>query len=181
MRKHQGLTLFELLISIAILSVLITVVAPNVREMLISNRVIAQINELSATIQYARSVAVNERTTTLICPTSNFTNCSNDWSNAKMVFNDLNGNGSRDNNEDILAGTEINETTIITSGPAQDIRFNQSGATASPATIKVCHNSNEAKFARAIVISLQGRVKTSRDSDNDGIFEDNTGVALSCP
>ncbi|MBC3765446.1 GspH/FimT family pseudopilin [Neptunicella marina] len=181
MRKQSGLTLLELLISVAIISILITVVAPNVREMLITNRVISQINELSATIQYARSVAVNERTTTIVCPTSNFSVCSNNWSEAKMVFNDLNGNGSRDSDEEILAGTEINENILITTGPAQEIRFNQSGATASPATLKVCHNSNEAKFARAVVISLQGRVKTSRDTDNDGIYEDNAGTALSCP
>ncbi|WP_416307581.1 GspH/FimT family pseudopilin [Neptunicella sp. SCSIO 80796] len=180
MKKQYGLTLVELLITIAIVAILATVVAPNVRDMLITNRVVAQLNEVSAMIQYARSTAVNEQTTTIVCPSQDFSSCTTNWSNAKMVFIDANSDGDRNANEEILAGTEINESTLITTGPNAVIRFSSTGVTASPATILICHNSNEAKFARALTVSLQGRVKTSRDSNNDGIYEDNTGTALSC-
>ncbi|WP_438862973.1 GspH/FimT family pseudopilin [Neptunicella sp.] len=180
MKKQYGLTLVELLITIAIVAILITVVGPNMRDMLVKNRVISQINEVSSMIQYARSTAVNEQTTTIICPSQDFTDCSTDWSNAKMVFIDANADGTRNANEDILAGTEINEGTIITTGPALPIRFSATGVTASPATILICHDSKEAKFARALTVSLQGRVKTSDDSNNDGIYEDNSGNPLDC-
>ncbi|MDN4503743.1 GspH/FimT family pseudopilin [Alteromonadaceae bacterium BrNp21-10] len=181
MIKQQGVTLIEMLITISIVAILLTVVAPNMRDMVTSNRLISQLNEISSMIQFARSNSITEQTTTVVCPTVNFTDCTTNWNNAKIVFIDANNDNTRNANEDILAGTEIGENSLNITGPNNLISFSATGVTASPSTIKICHIDNEAKFARALTISLQGRVKTSRDTNNDGVYETNTGVALSCP
>ena len=179
--KHAlGLTLIELMISIAIMSILITAVGPMVRDILIQNRLIGQINELSAVVQLARHSAINEQVTSIICPSSDFTTCNLNWDLPKMVFLDLDGNGVRDANEELLGGTSRSVSNYNLTGPAGIISFQGNGATATPSTLLLCHESNEAQFARAITISLQGRVRVSQDTNNDGIYETNAGANLSC-
>ena len=179
--KHsKGISLIELMIGLAISGILITAVGPMVRDILITNRVIGQINELSAVVQTARHIAINEQSTAIICPTTNFTSCSADWNDPKMVFVDLDANGIRGADEEIMAGSGVIIDNYNLSGPAGNISFQGNGSVASPSTLLLCHNSNDAKFARALTVSLQGRVKMSQDGNNDGIHEDNSGSALVC-
>lgn len=177
---QRGVTLIELMLSLAIVSILILSVGPMVRDILIQNRLIGQINELSAVVQFARHTAVHEQATTVVCPSTNFTTCVNDWNQAKMVFLDLNGNGQRDEEEEIVAGAENTIADYHLQGPSGAISFQGNGAVATPATLLLCHRVNEARFARALTISLQGRVKLSRDSNYDNVHENNAGDALVC-
>lgn len=180
LRAQQGVSLIELMIGLAISGILITSVGPMVRDILIQNRIIGQINEISAVVQTARHIAINEQATTIVCPTTNFTSCSVDWNNPKMVFLDLDGNGQRSADEEIQAASGVIIDGYDLSGPIGSISFQGNGAVASPSTLLLCHESNDAKFARALTISLQGRVKMSQDTNNDSIHEDNSGSALVC-
>lgn len=179
-RFPKGLTLIELMISVAIMSILVTAVGPMVRDILIQNRLIGQINELSSIVQFARHSAVNEQVTSIVCPSTDFTNCTADWDNPKMVFLDLDGNGLRSADEEILAGTGNTISNYSLTGPAGVISFQGNGAVASPSTLLLCHDSNDPKFSRALTVSLQGRVKMSQDTNNDGVHENNSGAALVC-
>lgn len=179
-KSQNGLTLIELMIGLAIMGILITSVGPMVRNIIVDNSSIAQINELSSIVQTARHHAINEQNNTTLCPTDDFSTCSNNWELPKMVFMDDNNNGSRDAAEEILAGAGNSDSNFTLNGPANTIRFQGNGATATPSTLLLCHASKEAQFARALTVSLQGRVKLSQDSNNDGIDEDNSGAPLSC-
>lgn len=178
--RQQGLTLMELMITLAIISILITVVAPSVAELLTRNRITAQVNEISGVIQLGRHTAIDEQSVTIVCPTANFSDCSNDWGLAKMVFVDLDLSGTRADDEEILAGTSVSPAGLNLSGPAAPILFNPDGTASAPSTVLICDKDNTDKFARALLITLQGRVKISQDSDNDDIHEDAEGTALSC-
>lgn len=180
-KYHElGITLTEIMIGLAIVGILLMSVGPSVREILIRNRMIGQINELSAVIQFARHTAINEQIDAVVCPTTNFSTCTTEWNDPKMVFIDLDGNGQRSSDEEMLAGSGNIIATNDLTGPNGTISFQASGAVASPATLLLCHEDNEAKYARALTISLQGRVKLSEDSNRDGVHEDNSGNALSC-
>ncbi|XOV78879.1 MAG: GspH/FimT family pseudopilin [Aestuariibacter sp.] len=179
-KLQQGISLIEILVGLAIVSILITSVAPAVREILVRNQVTGQINELSSVIQFARHAAINEQITTVLCPTTNFSTCTTNWDDPKMVFPDFDANGQRDEDEEILAGAGNTAANNVLTGPAGSISFQASGAVATPATLLLCAGSGEDRFARALIISLQGRVKLSQDSDNDDIHEDNSGTPLSC-
>ncbi|MBT1064983.1 GspH/FimT family pseudopilin [Bowmanella sp. Y26] len=178
--SQQGLTLLELMITLSIVGILLTLVAPNVRDILIRNNVTSQVNEISGIVQFARSNAIDEQNTAIICPTPDFSNCSTNWDQAKMVFNDLDGNGNRSEDEELLAATGLPPKSLTITGPGITVRFNGNGTVSTPATIKICHQDGEAKFARALFISLQGRVRLSEDTDNNGIHEDSAGNSLSC-
>lgn len=180
MRKQIGLTLLEMLITVAIVAIVLTTVAPGVQSILIQNRIIAETNELSGIIQYARHHSIDQQIDTIVCPSENFTSCTTDWNDVKMVFADLDGNGARGANEDILAATSSANPNNNLTGPAGALIFEPSGAVNTPATIMLCHKDKVAKYARALLVSLQGRVKISRDDSGDGIHEDNAGAALDC-
>lgn len=176
----KGATLMELMISLAVISIIVTSVGPTVQDILISNRIVAEVNELSSVVQFARHNAIDEQTDTVFCPSSNFSDCSNDWNLPKMVFADVDGNGARGSTETMLAGTGTIISTHLLTGPAGNISFSGNGSVASPATLLLCHEDGDEKYARALIISLQGRVKLSSDSNNDGIHENNSGTALTC-
>lgn len=180
MKRSCGFTLVELLISMAILLILVSVVGPNVREIVVRNRIVGQVNELAGLIQVARATAINERINVVVCPTIDQVNCSDDWNDNKIAFIDADGNEIKGSNEDIVAGTQTTSSTDILTGPSSPIKFYSTGITASPATLLLCPNSGEDTFARSLTISLQGRVKLSQDNDNDNIHESPSGTPLSC-
>ena len=179
MKQQYGLTLLELMIALSILAMTFTFVGPSANQLYQKNLIIGELNHTSSVIQFARHHAINTKNTTKICPTTDFINCGTNWNSHKMVFVDENTNNVLDGSEIIL--TTLTQTdSVQISGPASPIQFNFNGASASPATIKICDRDNHADSARGLFISLQGRTTVSKDADNDGIHETNAGTALSC-
>lgn len=179
-RKQKGVTLLEMMITVAILAIVLTVVAPNVQGILIKNRAVASMNELSTVIQYARNSAIDEQARAVFCPSADFNKCTSNWRNPKIVFIDLDSDGERGANEPLLVATETLNTTMTLSSTTDLINFDESGAASVQTVIKLCHSSNQAQYARLLEVSPQGRVKLSQDSDRNGVHEDSDGNDLSC-
>ena len=178
--KQKGVTLLEMMITVAILAIVLTVVAPNVQGILVKNRAVATMNELSTVIQYARNSAIDEQANAVFCPSSDFATCTTNWRNPKIVFIDVDNDGERDADEAILVATESLNATMTLTSTNDAITFDDSGAARVETTIKLCHTSNEAQYARLLEISPQGRVRISQDSNRDGVHEDTDGDDLTC-
>jgi type IV fimbrial biogenesis protein FimT len=168
------------MISVSIVAIILTFVAPSLQSILIKNRIVAEINELSALIQYARHHAIDEQGQTIICPSVNYSNCSNDWADPKIVFVDDDDNGVRGANETLLVTIPATSDINLITGPGNTLRFTGNGEASFATSILLCHQNKEAKYARSLSISLQGRVKMSSDSDRDGINEADDGSELAC-
>lgn len=175
-----GVTLFEMLITVAILAILVGVVSPAIQTITIKNRVTSDINSLSAIAQHARFTAINEQLDVVLCPSTDFLACVADWANAKIIFIDANGNGARDTNETLIAASDkLNKYNEI-AGISGPVVFDEQGGISTRASIIICPNSGESIYASALLLSLYGRVSVAIDSDDDGIKEDINGSALSC-
>lgn len=59
--RLSGFTLIELLVTIAVLSVILTIAVPSFQNMLVSNRLTADFNEVISALNYARSEATKRR------------------------------------------------------------------------------------------------------------------------
>ncbi|MBU2979094.1 GspH/FimT family pseudopilin [Alteromonas sp. C1M14] len=180
MKNNKGLSLIELMITVAIAAILLTVGAPGIQSILQQNRVIAATNDISSVIRTARFTAIDQEQLTILCPTSDYDACGTDWTLAKMVFIDANSNGSRDANETLIQSTDPLGSGLEIAGIKTALSFSPDGSVSTAATITLCPASGDATAASAVIVSLYGRVAVAKDSNNNGIKEDSSGSDLSC-
>ncbi len=180
MTYQKGLSLIELMITLSILMIILTAVGPSIQSILIKNRVISEINELSSIIQYARHQAIDEQTLVSVCPSTDYTNCSTNWNDPKMVFIDSNADTTRNADEPLLVSIEALSPTNIMTSSENIIQFTETGQASQASALLLCHQDKKAEYARALNVTVQGRVRLSTDSNKDGVFEDTSGINLSC-
>ena len=177
---QHGTTLVEMMIVVGILAILSTMGVPSFISIITKARVTAEVNELNALMRFARFKAIEQEGTVVLCPAQDYSTCSKDWDAPKIVFFDDNHNHYRDPEEALLTSKPSSDDSIRLSSRNTLIRFYESGVTASPASIKICPDNLEAKYARLLSLSLQGRLTLSKDNDENGIHETNAGKELNC-
>ena len=189
-KKNHGFTLIELIVTVAVFSILAAMVAPSFTSFTDSSRRASQVNVLSGALSYARSEAIKRNSTVSMCArTSNAETCSgaNSWQNGWLVFDDVDGNGSLGIGDTLLrvfnpiaSGSTIVETSAT---PLTVITYKGSGfLTVASAEFKYCGVNNKSSNSRAIIISRTGRARLSVDTgDSDSIHEDSSGNNLTCP
>lgn len=178
--RSKGLTLIEMMIAVTLVLVIAGLIIPSGRHFLIQHRIIAQLNTMSGLLYLARHQAIYQRTTTVVCPTRDYSTCEGDWQLPRMVFTDDNFDGERNPEEPLLQATSATPSQYVLQGPRRRISFHATGVTASPATLRFCHQEFVSRYARSLTLSLQGRLRASRDADNDGIHETNSGKPIRC-
>lgn len=156
----------ELLITLAIFGIIATTVTPSVANFYKQNRVAAIVNNHSAALQLARHTAITENVFVVMCPTEDMLTCDADWQLTKMVFVDEDGDGALDGNEEIIGSADlVNDYDV--SSTRDSLRFAPFNTAQNlTATITICPDSDNANFARAIVISNVGRVRLESDPAN---------------
>lgn len=155
---HAGFTLLELLITVAIASILIGIAAPGFTSFIESNRVSMTRDSLAKAIHFARSEAVYKKTTVTICSSQNQTNCSNsgNWSDGWIVFEDLDASGDWSAGERLLEVNEGNSKVAITG--VQNLTFALSGLRSDgngPQTFSVCP-VNSSVAGKGVSVTVTG-------------------------
>lgn len=180
MKQQKGVTLVELMITVSIIAIILTFVGPSIQSILIKNRVVAEINETSSLIQYARHHAIDEQAQVVVCPSADYSICSTDWNDPKIVFIDEDDNAIRGDSEELLVTIGATSSTSLMTNTTDIIKFTGTGEANETTEILLCHKDGEAEYARSLSVTLQGRVKMSNDSDRNGINENASGTELSC-
>lgn len=182
----RGFTLLELMITIVIAAILLTVAVPSFTDLIKTNRTRTQISSVMGVIQAARSEAIKRGQTVSVCPLNQAAprSCTNSWNNSLSAFFDINNDGRLDANEAVVKVTDgLSGNNVMTwNGPQTRISFDARGATAAGGgTLKLCDADNDNKYARAVIVAFPtGRSRLSRDSNGDGTHEGAAGN-LSCP
>ena len=180
MKQQKGVTLVELMISVSIVAIILAFIGPSIQSILIKNRIVAEINEISSLIQYARHYAIDEQAQVVVCPSVDYSACSEDWDNPKIVFIDDNDDEIRGAGEELLVSVSATSKTSLMTNTSEIIKFAETGEVNLATEILICHDDGEAKYARSLSLTLQGRVKMSTDSDKNGVNENASGSELSC-
>lgn len=128
-RQLHGFTLVELVVTLAIAAILVTVAIPGFGNLIRDNRLIAGTNQLVATLALARSEAVKRGAAVSICASNNGTGCtSTDWNDGWLVFSDAGTAGTVDGGDTVLRVQEAlrSDLQISVSGDPF-VRFGATG------------------------------------------------------
>jgi type IV fimbrial biogenesis protein FimT len=171
--RHSGFTLFELMVGLSIMGILVSLAVPSFQEYGRNSRVAAAQNDLVTAFNYARSEAIRRSMTVTVCATATFTSCGTTaaWPNGWFAFADTNGNGTRQNDEEILQlwrGPGEVDVAFLTGGTLpQRVTFTATGLV-TPNTINKtyivrstsCESGQQG--ARSIQINGIGSIRNER-------------------
>ncbi|MCS4279498.1 GspH/FimT family pseudopilin [Stenotrophomonas rhizophila] len=167
LRRSNGFTLIELMVTIAVLAILITLGMPSFQGVLRSNRAATTTNELMASLALARSEALKNTRGAGVCASSDGSACNGDsWGAGWMVWSDADGSGTFDAEEPVLRysagsprmlGSEDNLTVAF------DGRGRNRAATALDITLKP-DECGDQPLQRTLRLSAIGQVRVERES-----------------
>ena len=172
MHKHESaFTLIELMITIAVAAVVLTLGVPSFSNVIERNRLTAHINELVATLNFARSEAVRRNSSIKVCHSANGLNCGGvGYEDGWIIFTDLNADGDyADAGEELIRTNEgLPSNYTMRTNNLSSFTYSSKGR-ASTGRIVLCKD-NAIDQARAIVISNSGRTRLA-PLDANGIPE----------
>jgi type IV fimbrial biogenesis protein FimT len=117
-RLVRGLTLIELMITIALLVIVLAIGVPSFQGAINSSRLSAAANELSAAVQLARAEAIKRNRSVVLCRSATLAACAADdtWP-GWLVFADGNGNGVVDAGEEVVKTGTIDAPLVVRASP----------------------------------------------------------------
>ena len=128
----KGFTLIEVLTIMLVVAILASIGLPSMNRMLENNRLSANTNRLVSSLYAARSEAVKRNTSAVICTRNIAGNAcggaGTTWNDGWIVFVDIDGDGVRDANEELLNVVEKTDTGMAFSAEARiNISFSGDG------------------------------------------------------
>ena len=169
----RGFTLVELMMTLAIAGILVTLAVPSFSEVIKNNRLITQENDFITTLNLARSEAIRRSSRVTVCKSSDQVSCSGagSWDQGWIVFNDVNGDGVVTNpttnvlrvHSSLSHGVTLrgdanldSYVSYVSSGATQKLA---GGASATQSGVLVmCDDRGFVSQAKGIQISATGRV-----------------------
>lgn len=165
---QRAFTLAELLISVAILSVLLSIAVPSFSALVDRNQQTSATQELLVALNHARGLAITRREFISLCPGTDSCNLSANWEQSFLIFSDPNQNGRLDEGEQLLRivtlpdryrwnWSNFRSKTFMT--------FRANGMTDSlNGTYTLC-SANEAR--QRLVINITGRLRTESPTNHN--------------
>lgn len=182
-RSQSGFTLYELLITVLVIGVIITIGVPNMREFTANSRVTAAANDLLSAFLLARTEAARSKENITICASANGTTCaSSSFDDGWIVFVDIDGDGAVDGGDGdtvVRRFPAVNAAIDITSldvngNAADDFTFAPSGMGMGNAgalsTATICDDRGNRvaaggwSSARVLIVTPLGRSTVLRDA-----------------
>lgn len=185
MRQARGVTLFEILLALSVVSVLAAVSLPNFRSLAQSVSGEVTLRRLANAVQLGKSSAITQGTVITLCPLSGGPECGRDWNAGLRIFSDVNGNRRADPQENTIRQIGFPDSNGRIRFRAfqnkQYLQITSLGTTRNQnGNFTYCPASGERSFARQLIINRTARLRFAQDSDGDGIREDSRGRPLDC-
>ncbi len=159
-RRNTGLSLFELLLVLAIATAVALAGLPALGQALARARIGAAINELHHALHLARRESILRNRYVALCPSADGQRCGDDWSAGWMLFVDTDRDRppQRDDGEPLLrvggAGAGVVRLANRRAFVARTRRWRTTNG-----TFVVCDPAGRVE-AKALVVSYTGRPRT---------------------
>jgi type IV fimbrial biogenesis protein FimT len=181
----RGFSLISALIAIAVLAIVLAIGTPSLMATVKTNKVVAQYNQLLSLLNMARQHALTFRSFVIVCPSEDGKVCNKQWTDGIMVFVDRDKNQLLDNTDVFVKYIHHRYPDVMLTwrgfGVSSYLYFAPTGFTDNKnGTFRFCIDGNDLSFNRALIVSKSGRIRQSRDSDNDRVHEDASGNDIKC-
>jgi len=160
----RGLTLIELMSSIAIVAILVAVGFPFVGHFYTSQRITSQVNILSAGLALTRSAAIKRNQHVVLCKSPDGSHCQRtgaSWQEGWLVFVDMDHDRKRGQAERILYinGPFAEGLTLkyAAFGSRHYVAYRPSGFTRTNGTFTLC----DPRYPESAKVMKTGRVRAS--------------------
>lgn len=165
-KKQLGFSLIELMITILIAGILLTVGVPSFASLIANNRITSQANELVSGLNLARSEASTRGQRVTICSSVDGDSCAadTDWSTGWIVFNDSDGDGVVASVSDILRKWEVVTGDTTLTGTANFITYQGNGSVNAAADFNMSIPNGSTDQTRRVCIALAGNNWVNRPS-----------------
>jgi len=162
MNRENGFTLIELMVTLAIAAILLTVAIPSFNTTIKNNRIVTDANRLVSTIGLARSEAVKLGRTATVCVSADQATCTGetDWTLGWMVWVDANGNAVLDAGEERGFVDAFPGNSVTFTSAASQIQFTSQGAATAAVTLDLC-DDRAGETGKRINVSNTGRASTT--------------------
>ncbi len=176
--RQRGLTLLEVMVTIAVLGVVLAIGIPSYAHMTISNQLASDTNDLVASMQFARSEAITRGEAVTVCAANaNLDACSGNgtWTSGWVILD--------------AAANPIRVHPPLTQNLAVEVNvqngvgaviFNRNGFSTNSRTVRLCGPRGDARRIRGVVVAPDGRVRLAADLNANGVVEDQDGNDLGC-
>lgn len=182
--KMGGLTLPELLATIAVAAIVLGIAVPSFRELFVQNRLTTQINHLVLDLNFARSEAVSRGgPLVVLCKSPNGNTCSTEasdfWETGWIVFVDKDDDDEADPDEILRIRLPLPAGfTLRASGNFADaVTYRSTGVSAATGQFTLCAE-NDLTRSRTVIINALGRIYQGQDTDNNRIPEYENGMGI---
>jgi type IV fimbrial biogenesis protein FimT len=170
--RNQGFTLFELILTLTLAAILVSIAVPSFSATLARQRQHVEINALFHAIHLARKESIMRRKVVSICPSLDGENCdaARDWSTGWIVFE----NSDRDSPPRVDSGESVLLRHAVADGV--QIQANRSGFTlratflrATNGTLIFCDQMRRIT-PKALVVSYTGRPRVAAHRTNRELY-----------
>lgn len=168
MRRQTGFNLIELMVTLGVATIVLSVGLPSFRNIILDNRLVTQSNQFITSVNLARSNAVRYQRTAIICPSANFDavtpTCSatTDWSNGWIVWVDRNRNSTTQTNEVISVFAPLPDTLTFASLTTNGLSYDARGFSLAGGDDFTLCDSRQEETGRLIRVNATGRTNISR-------------------
>ncbi len=144
---NRGFTLVELMVTLAVAAILLSMAVPSFTNTIKNNRLTTQANDLISSLNYARSEAIRRGASVTVETSDGSANWHNGW-----TIKDGGGNTLR--NQDAFQGA----STLVGAGSVSSLSYRSTGFLGGGAAISftLC-DDRSGETGRTISVSLTGR------------------------
>jgi len=181
-KSQAGLSLTELVVSMAVAAILMGIGIPSYQYVTYSNRVLTEVDSLRGDMQYARSEAVKTGATVTVCPSDpGQRHCikSSAWDGGWIIFRDVNNDATIAAPGNILrvraAFSVTPHDSFVADSGLGYVSFDREGfATPFPATpsgfvtLRLHTTPENPRWTRCLQIFSTGMTLTEKIDDRQG-------------
>ena len=173
--KHRalGFTLIEVMVTIAIAGIALTIAIPGLNSFTLKMRVDNEVSEIQRLLMTTRNAAINSGARASLCPLASDDTCAanNNWAGKIGV---VTSDGLIKEREAISSGDKLQfATNAVIYSPSGQLANNSIG------NFNYCPQGKN-EYSRAVTLSLSGRTYLSTDINGNGRDQDRDEKTIAC-